>query len=199
MKFGPILYKILNQRGIAIKEFSRRTGISEASISRYINGEVMPGYKHIETICNTLNVGVDVFFPDVKVKLEQNEELYKCETCMRSRNYRIYPHGILYRIFSDPQNDVSVYSFISSGEVQMDLKGLAKGYLQGDESIYVETQEDSKKDGDVFSLEKSELAYVPSGKRVSFIVSGEGHVDLPQKLERKLSYIDKKAKAMQTS
>ena len=52
-----IMRKIIsecNERGITQKELATKTGITEASISRYFTGNRTPNLKNAEKMCNAL-------------------------------------------------------------------------------------------------------------------------------------------------
>lgn len=53
--FGDNLLSILEEEGISQKELSRLTGLSESTISRYINKSQMPNVRAIINISYALN------------------------------------------------------------------------------------------------------------------------------------------------
>ena len=53
--FGDNLLSILEEEGISQKELSRLTGLSESTISRYINKLQMPNMRAIINISYALN------------------------------------------------------------------------------------------------------------------------------------------------
>lgn len=57
--FASNLNYYLQMHGISQNELSRRSGLDQASISRYANASQMPGIKAIINIANALCVSVD--------------------------------------------------------------------------------------------------------------------------------------------
>ena len=53
--FGDNLLSILEEEGVSQKELSRLTGLSESTISRYINKSQMPNVRAIINISYVLN------------------------------------------------------------------------------------------------------------------------------------------------
>lgn len=64
--FGDNLSDILNETHITQKELAKKTGLSEASISYYINKKKMPGIKVLINISCALGCSLDdlMFFGD---------------------------------------------------------------------------------------------------------------------------------------
>jgi transcriptional regulator with XRE-family HTH domain len=57
--FASNLTYYLEMHGISQSELARRSGLDQASISRYSNATQMPGIKAIVNIANALGVSVD--------------------------------------------------------------------------------------------------------------------------------------------
>ena len=54
MNFSNKLYCILQKKGMTQADLSRKSGLSEVSISRYMSGERLPNCKAIMAICDAL-------------------------------------------------------------------------------------------------------------------------------------------------
>lgn len=57
--FSKNLLCLLNESRLSQKDLSYLTGISEASISGYINGRVRPGVKAIINISNVFGISIE--------------------------------------------------------------------------------------------------------------------------------------------
>lgn len=85
-KFHKILSNLLEERGVSQKWLSDRTGLSEASISRYLNGKSDPcTIESLYSIATALNVSVDylVGFSSVSEKQELTNEEKLLINCYR--------------------------------------------------------------------------------------------------------------------
>lgn len=58
-EFGARLRRIMFIRRMSQLELSRRTGISNVMLSRYVNGRSDPSYMTVEKICNVLGCDMD--------------------------------------------------------------------------------------------------------------------------------------------
>ena len=58
--FGERLNEILKEKGLSQRELSEKCGITEATISRYINNQRIPKMDIFKKIADTLNVDVSV-------------------------------------------------------------------------------------------------------------------------------------------
>ena len=56
------LKKILDQRGITLKEFAQSSGISQSNLSNYLNGNISPTLDTLKKIATNLNVDVVELF-----------------------------------------------------------------------------------------------------------------------------------------
>lgn len=61
-RFGERMKLIIQEKGISQKELSRRSGITEAAISGYINGTREPGLVAVIRIAKALSVSPALFF-----------------------------------------------------------------------------------------------------------------------------------------
>ena len=61
MSFGEKLDKLIKEKGISRKEFSRLTGISLSSVSQYISGLHSPNKRTINTILKAFGLPDDYF------------------------------------------------------------------------------------------------------------------------------------------
>lgn len=62
MAFANKLKEILNRNGLKAADLARITGLSEASISDYINGKKEPRGRQSIAIAKALNVSLDVLW-----------------------------------------------------------------------------------------------------------------------------------------
>lgn len=60
-EFGERLRKIMNRRGISQDKLSEITGITQASISKYINGTRTPTFFTADKLAKALDCSVDIF------------------------------------------------------------------------------------------------------------------------------------------
>lgn len=59
--FSLRLKEILEEKKMTVYRLSKKTGISQSTLSRYINGERQPLFQNVVVIANTLGVGLDYF------------------------------------------------------------------------------------------------------------------------------------------
>lgn len=59
IEFGRLLYQIMRVRGITEETLSKKTGISQHSISKYITGSVSPGFHNVVKIVKALGCSMD--------------------------------------------------------------------------------------------------------------------------------------------
>ena len=56
------LRKFIRERGVTQAYIARATGLTEASISRYVNGEHTPSSMSLMKLARALHVSIDDFF-----------------------------------------------------------------------------------------------------------------------------------------
>ena len=56
------LRRLLYKKGMTQRSFAKKVGVSEQTISRYINGERLPDYDTIDCMANALQVSVNELF-----------------------------------------------------------------------------------------------------------------------------------------
>ena len=56
------LRRLLDEKGMNQRSFAKKVGVSEQTISRYINGERLPDYDTIDWMANALQVSVNELF-----------------------------------------------------------------------------------------------------------------------------------------
>lgn len=66
--FSQRLQIALSKRTLTQAELSRRTGISEASLSRYVNGARAPRILHLVNLASTLDVSADYLLGKLDLK-----------------------------------------------------------------------------------------------------------------------------------
>lgn len=52
---------ILDKYNLSQAEFSRRIGVSEVAVSKYVSGEISPGAEVVASICEEFNISADWF------------------------------------------------------------------------------------------------------------------------------------------
>lgn len=57
--FGARLFKIMTWKSINQEELSKRTGIPQSAISKYINGEREPGFFKVDKIAKALGCSIE--------------------------------------------------------------------------------------------------------------------------------------------
>ena len=60
-EFSSNLQRVLNDKNVSQRKLSEDTGISEVSISRYLNGKRIPSFYTIEKIALALKCSTDEF------------------------------------------------------------------------------------------------------------------------------------------
>jgi len=59
--FSLRLKEILEEKKMTVYRLSKKTGIAQSTLSRYINGERQPLFQNVVIIANALGVGLDYF------------------------------------------------------------------------------------------------------------------------------------------
>lgn len=60
-KFRLKLRQLMDEKGMTQKELADKLYVSEATVSKYINGELMPSVRMAINISYALNVSIDSF------------------------------------------------------------------------------------------------------------------------------------------
>lgn len=71
--------EILTQRGITLKEFSLKAGISASNLSNYLNGNISPTLDTLKKIATTLDLDVVELFKekdDIEIYAKYDGILY---------------------------------------------------------------------------------------------------------------------------
>lgn len=71
--FGEYLKSLLEEKGMTQKELARRTGLTEASVSRYINGERTPKILQAYRIACAIGVDMNTL---INVKGEKHDPIH---------------------------------------------------------------------------------------------------------------------------
>lgn len=58
-EFGRRLRRLMHAKGLTQNDLSEITGISQATISSYITGRVVPSFIKVDKICRALNCSMD--------------------------------------------------------------------------------------------------------------------------------------------
>lgn len=58
-EFGRLLYRVMYERGITQDDLSKKTGISQHSISKYVTGDVSPSFYNVDKIVRALGCSMD--------------------------------------------------------------------------------------------------------------------------------------------
>lgn len=59
MAFAHKLKMVLEEKGLLQKDLSDKTGLTETTISRYINGSRTPNIENLYLICDALDIKAD--------------------------------------------------------------------------------------------------------------------------------------------
>ncbi len=73
------LKEILAQRGVTLKEFSQKSGISQSNLSNYLNGNISPTLDTLKKMASYLNVELVELFKekdDVELYVKHDGVLY---------------------------------------------------------------------------------------------------------------------------
>lgn len=60
-KFRLKLRQLMEDKGVTQRELADKLYVSEATVSKYINGELMPSVRMVINISYALNVSIDSF------------------------------------------------------------------------------------------------------------------------------------------
>ena len=107
----------LGDTGVSQRELARLTGITEVTLSRYVNGNRIPKATTLKKIADALGVGLDYFFTEEELK-NSNEELNN-STDLVSRQSAIDAHCELCEdkgLCGDICPDVEVFRLIPSAQ-----------------------------------------------------------------------------------
>ena len=107
----------LGDTGVSQRELARLTGITEVTLSRYVNGNRIPKATTLKKIADALGVGLDYFFTEEELK-NSNEELNN-STDLVSRQSAIDAHCELCEdkgFCGDICPDVEVFRLIPSAQ-----------------------------------------------------------------------------------
>lgn len=63
--FVSILRKNMNRRYMDQKKLSEISGINDSTLSRYLNGQSLPGYFNLIKLSNSLKIPVEEFFNEI--------------------------------------------------------------------------------------------------------------------------------------
>lgn len=64
-RFGETLKYIMQQNGMSQYQLAHMSGLSESTISKYINGESYPNYSSIMVLAKALSVPPQVLFMEL--------------------------------------------------------------------------------------------------------------------------------------
>lgn len=84
MDFKDRLRQAMNDNQLNARELSRKCGLSEASISRYLLGQMEPKVNAISKIAEALHVdpvwlsGIEAYTPDYSIETEKISLLIEC-------------------------------------------------------------------------------------------------------------------------
>ena len=117
INLGLRLRCALGDTGVSQRELARLTGITEVTLSRYVNGNRTPKATTLKKIADALGVGLDYFFTEEELK-NSNEELNN-STDLISRQAAIDAHCELCEdkgLCGDICPDVEVFRLIPSAQ-----------------------------------------------------------------------------------
>ena len=79
---------IAKEKGITLNDLAKSVGVTQPSISRMVNGVIMPSWITLEKIANALDVEVYELFSDAPRKEIQPQKL-ECPHCHNNINIEI--------------------------------------------------------------------------------------------------------------
>lgn len=71
--------EILNQRGITLKDFAQKSGISASNLSNYLNGNISPTLETLKKIASALDIDIVELFKekdDIEIYAKLDGVLY---------------------------------------------------------------------------------------------------------------------------
>ena len=74
MAFAEVLRKLLNEKGMRAADLARKSGLSEAIISEYLNGKKEPRGKQSALIADALQISLDDLWETEYSKSKDNSE-----------------------------------------------------------------------------------------------------------------------------
>lgn len=84
---GQKIEELLEEQNMSQRELSKKVGITEATMSRYINGLRVPKADILSKIANALNVTTDYLFGQSVVPKEDQEIVRKAIKSARQKKY----------------------------------------------------------------------------------------------------------------
>ena len=121
----------MGDTGVSQRELARLTGITEATLSRYVNGNRIPKATTLKKIADALGVGLDYFFTEEELK-NSNEELNN-STDLVSRQAAIDAHCELCEdkgFCGDICPDVEVFRLIPTAQPEIIRCNACKHWTQ---------------------------------------------------------------------
>lgn len=93
--FGERLNKILKEKGLSQREFSKKCGLSEVSVSRYINNKRVPKLDISKKIADVLNIDISVLISNDSINDTSNDKLFIGKSCNIYRDEKIHENIII--------------------------------------------------------------------------------------------------------
>lgn len=84
--FGSRLKSLLENQNFNQKEFADKIGITEATLSRYINNLIVPKIEIVVKMADILNVSID-FLTGNERELSESEELYVLKHLLMKKGF----------------------------------------------------------------------------------------------------------------
>lgn len=86
MSFQENVRKLMEESGMNQKQLSKETGISKASLCRYLSGSLQPRIDIVENIARAFGVSVsDLVGDEIKIPQDSFDETYSVVTRNRNR------------------------------------------------------------------------------------------------------------------
>lgn len=98
MAFPENLRRLMRERKLSQTSLASSAGISQASISRYLSGEVPPGARELKRLADLFNCSMDELWTGEKSYAETDGKAAKEELAELKRSLRI-----VFRAMSEPE------------------------------------------------------------------------------------------------
>ena len=76
---GSRISDLLQKNGLTQRELAKQVGVTEVSISRYVNGERTPKGPNVVNIANALNTTVEYLMGHETKEIDPELEYYRCQ------------------------------------------------------------------------------------------------------------------------
>ena len=93
--FGDKLKIILEEKGLSQREFSKKCGLTEVSVSRYINNKRIPRMDVCKKIADVLDVNISILISNDPINNTSNDKLFIGKSCTLYRDEKVHENIII--------------------------------------------------------------------------------------------------------